>query len=852
MSRLGYRPPLAGFDELRDADGELRPGWELLTHPAALAELADPVAVRTELDRLLADDGVTYRPTLAPTLIDAEDGVTAPVAEAVAWQLDPVPMVLDGREWAGLEAGLTQRAELLDAVLADLYGEQRLLAEGVLPPALVYAHQEYLRTLVGLDREAHRLFLLATDLGRDADGVWTVLGDRTEAPSGAGYAMQNRRSLSRALPSLYHHSRLRRLTPFFHQMRIALVAAAPTTVEDPRVVLLSPGTHAETAFDQASLASQLGFPLVEGNDLVVSDGRVWLRTMERLEPVDVIFRHVGARASDPLELAAGSRLGAAGLSEVVRRGNVSVVNGLGAGVLENPGLQPFWAEACRVLLSEPLRLPGVRTVWGGAEDGRRELLAGLDRLLVRPLSPQAGRGVLGAGLSTSERDELRRRIEARPHQFVGQEVLPLSSVPAAEPSGLGPQQVALRLFAIRHGTGYEVMPGALGQLAAPGSPHPTLIEPGLAGGLTKDVWIVSGEDAAGGVGEHTLGEERIFHPAGQGAVAMVPRVLDDLYWFGRYAERAEDLLRLVLATRAMAVETDLEHRPDGVVHQLLRAITHVSASYPGAVGEDLEPMTELRDIVVNRLRRGSVARSVAQLTHCGEGVRDQLSADVWIVLGGIERALVTLRLARFDSGAQLADTSERVLSGLLALSGITAENMVRDAGWQLLECGRGVERALQLVTLLRHTCVPAHRPAVEQQMIETALTAAESVVTFRRRHGGRAQVDSVLQLLVSDVSNPRSVAFQLRRVQTALTQLPGDAPGSRPQRLLADLREQTDGLELDPWRRLGDDGVREGLDQTLRDLQLQLKTLGGAIAEQYLRKPLVPQPLTAQRPAGAR
>lgn len=848
MTQLDYQPLAGTYDEVHAPDGSIRPGWEVLTDGEGSAELARPGQVRQVLDRLLADDGVTYRPTRAPTLIDADEGAPQPVADAVAWQLDPVPMVLDQREWVGLEAGLTQRAELLDAVLDDVYGEQRLLAEGVLPPEVVFAHQEYLRTLVGTGPDTHRLFLLATDVGRAADGSWLVLGDRTEAPSGAGYAMQNRRVLSRALPGLYHHSGLRRLTPFFHQLRVALVEAAPTTVEDPRVVVLSPGARAESAFDQASLASQLGFPLVEGNDLVVSEGRVWLRTMERLEPVDVVFRHVGARWSDPLELATGSRLGAAGLTEVVRQQHVSVVNSLGSGVLENPGLMPFLAGACSLLLAEPLRLPGVETVWGGTEQGRRRLLQGLDGFLVRPISPGAGRGVVGARLSAAERDELRRRIEARPHQYVGQEVLGLSSVPTAAADGLEARSVAVRVFAIRSGTSYEVMPGGLGQVAgADGTPH-ALADAPLAGGLTKDVWVVSGDDAPT---ERSAAEERIFHTAGAGAVAVVPRALDDLYWFGRYAERAEDLLRLVLATRSVAVETDLEQRPGGAVHQLLRAITHLSATYPGFVGEVEDPMAELRDIVLNRLRRGSVARSVAQLTHCGEGVRDQLSADVWIVLGGVERALATLRLARFDSGGQLADTAERVLAGLLALSGITAENMVRDAGWQLLECGRGLERALQLVTLLRHTCVRTSAPAVERLVIETTLTAAESVVTFRRRHGGRPRVDSVLALLVTDVTNPRSVAFQLRRVRDALATLPGGGAGSRPQRLIEDLLEVMAGVDLAVACEVGADGTRPGLEAWLGEQQRLLKTLALAVGDQYLTQPLTPQPMGLVSGGGA-
>lgn len=841
-----HHAPGGVFDEVRDLDGQVRPGWDVLVDAETSAELADLAGVRGTIDRLLADDGVTFRPTSVASLVDVEDVEPIPINESQPWRLDPVPMALDAREWSALETGLTQRAELLQLVLADLYGPQRLLAEGLLPPEVVFSHQEFLRPLIGLEH-AHRLFMLACDLGRAPDGQWQVLADRTEAPAGAGYAMQNRRVLSRALPSLYHRSALQRLTPFFHQMRIALVDAAPTTVEDPRVVVLSPGTHAETAFDQAFLAGQLGFPLVEGSDLEVAEDRVWLRTVDRLEPVDVIFRHVPARWADPLELRSGSRLGVTGLTQVARQGNVTVVNSLGSGVLENPALMPYLPRISQLLLNEPLRLPGVESWWGGEPEGRRRLLGDLDQLVIRPVSPRTGRGVLGSMLSSGEREELQRRIEAEPHAFVAQQMLDLSAVPVASAdASLGSAPVTLRQFAIRNAESYTVLPGGLAQTV---DRHPgrSLADNHLNGSLTKDVWVI---DADGAGPERTLGEERIFvGPAGR-SIAMVPRVLDDLYWLGRYAERGEDLLRLVLATRSVAVEADPGRGAEALEH-LLAAITHVSATYPGFLGgASPDPMAELRDLVLNRVRRGSVARSIAQLTHCAEGVRDQLSGDVWIVLAGVDRALATLRLARFDSGAQLADTSERVLSGLLALSGITAENMVRDPGWYLLECGRGIERASQVLTLLRHT-ITGTRPGAERplsaraegQVIDAALTAAESVVTFRRRHGGRAQVRSVVELLLTDPTNPRSVLFQLGRVSRALAELPGANPASRPQRVIDDLVGRLAEMDAVAISGSDADGRRRQLWELLGELQGLLKTLNEAIDQQYLRRPLVPQPL---------
>jgi uncharacterized circularly permuted ATP-grasp superfamily protein len=320
------------FDEFAGPDGVVRDGWSSLADGLLGLDAEDLAYASREVARLLEDDNVTYTPSPASSvsIADPPDKLPPSLAEPQPWRLDPLPLILDDREWSGLEAGVVQRAELLDAILGDLYGARRLLARRALPAAAVLDHEEYLRNVVGIESlVGQRLFMIAADLGRDPSGQWKVISDRTQAPSGAGFAMQNRRVISRVLPELYHQANLHRLTPFFSAMRLALVDAAPSTVEDPRVVVLSPGTHSETAFDQAFVASLLGFPLLEGRDLTVRDGRVWMRVLGRLEQVDVILRRVDSTWMDALELRPGSRLGVTGLLECVRQGTVSVVNDIG-------------------------------------------------------------------------------------------------------------------------------------------------------------------------------------------------------------------------------------------------------------------------------------------------------------------------------------------------------------------------------------------------------------------------------------------------------------------------------------------------------------------------------------------
>ena len=836
------------FDELAAADGSARAGWSTLLDQLSALQPADLVRAQREVARLLEDDNVTYTPSPASTLsiADRPDAVPPPLTEPQPWRLDPLPLILDDREWASLEAGVVQRAELLDAILADLYGARRLLARQAIPAAAVLDHDEYLRPVVGVEAMAgQRLVITAADLGRDATGQWKVISDRTQAPSGAGFAMQNRRVVSRVLPEIYQSANLYRLTPFFSALRLALVDAAPSNVEDPRVVVLSPGTHSETAFDQAFVASLLGFPLLEGSDLTVRDGRVWMRTLGRLEQVDVILRRVDSTWMDALELRPGSRLGVTGLLECVRQGTVSVVNTLGSGVLENPALLPFLPDLCDRLLGEPLRLPSVETWWCGEEKSLRHVLANLDRIVVRPISRGNGRSVLGAALTVEQRERLTARLMATPHRFVGQETLSLSSVPTSQADALVRRSLIMRAFAVRSGPSYTAMLGGLARVTDDqgGRRPPLVTDPD--GGLAKDVWVVSREPVTAGrmVASRGRAEDQTgLVTAGSPSVAMVPRVLSDLFWFGRYAERAEDLLRLILATRTVAIETGFDVRPGGPLPDLLEAITHVSTTYPGFVRTGVAIMPEFRALLLDRQRPGAVAQSLGALSQAAAGVRDQLSDDVWMVLADIERALATLAATPYDQGRQLAHAGERVLSGLLALAGITGENMVRDPGWYMLDSGRGLERALQVVALLRVTLTGTRPLEAERLVVDAVLTASESILTFRRRYRGRTGVEAVAELLVTDVSNPRSVAFQLRRMLHDLRALPNTSPTARPMRLLDSLTEKVRITDLAGFAE-SSDGRRPALDAFLAGLQDQLRSLSEAIRDQYHRPAPSPRPL---------
>ncbi len=752
---LDAAPPR--YDEVVDADGSLRPAWRSLA--ASALDLTGPQLrrVRRDIGRFLGDDGVTYR---------------RPGEPRGPWRLDPLPLVLAPQDWAALEVGLAQRAELLNALLVDLQGPRRVLAEGVLPPEVVYAHHGFLRVTARPGTHDDRpLLLTATDLARGPSGDWFVVADRTQAPSGLGYALENRHVISRVLPELYRDAGLHQVGPFLQALRSTLMQAAPGDVADPRVVVLTPGSSSETAFDQAHLASGLGFPLVQGNDLVVRDGAVWMRVFGRLERVDVVLRRVDAAWSDPLELRGDSQLGVPGLLEAVRRGSVRVVNGLGAGVLENPGLLPFMSRLCEVLLDEPLRLPSVTTHWLGDPAAAALVREDLDAFTVRTIDRSAELDGLDA-------DAVLARIDAAPHRFAAQALPTWSQAPRLEGEAVRPRSVALRTFTLRYGSSYRPLLGGLASV--------------LEGGRSvssKDVWVLkeSPDDPDQGLAE-------IMPVTRTGSeTPLVPRVLEDLYWFGRYAERAEDTLRLLLVAHALA--EDYRGRPysaGGVALRVLRsALQHlVPGPYDATDGSAVD--ADLRSVLLEVERPGSVAQSFAALRAAAEGVRDQLSVDVFRAFGATERAAALLSTR--DHSLQVTESAERMLTGLLALHGATA-SMVHDDGWQVLEAGRSLERCLQVVVLLRRAVTVRRGIDVDRLLHHGVLTATESAVTHRRRYRGFVRVATLVELLLADPANPRSLRFNLEALRRHVAALPGSTGSTRPERLLDDLAEELDRVD---------------------------------------------------------
>ncbi len=798
----GPARPAVGFDEMHGPDGRARPHWAGMHDLLADMDVRAARRLRREVARQLEVDGVTYH--------------VPGTGERLAWQLDPLPLLISGEDWAVIEAGIVQRAELLNLVLADLYGPRILLADGLIPPELVWDHPGFIRAVDGLRLPGPKqLFTYAGDLVRDVDGTLMVVGDRTQAPSGAAYALQNRLVTSRVLSGLHRASHVQRLAPYFRALRTGLQTVAPPGVRLPRTVVLSPGSRNETAFEHALLAARLGLSLVEGSDLRVADGKVWLRSLGHPEPVDVIIRRLDAEWCDPLELRGDSLLGVPGLVEAVRRGSVAVVNTLGSGVLENPALQAFLPEIAQRLLGQHLRLRGVPTRWMGRPEDRREVLAHPEEWLFKPIARTAGEDntLVWATLDEPAQHALRARILANPRRWVAQAPVRSSLAPTLTDEGVAQRATILRAFAVTDGEGYAVMPGGLTRVA----PDDGLVIANHQGAWSKDTWVL-GDRPEPMVG---FWSESLPSVAVTPDAVMPSRAAENLYWLGRYAERAEGVARLLREIEARRTEFHESGDQAGrdCITALLKALTQVTTTYPGFVGAGadqriLAPDAELQRVAGDSTVPGTLAHAIRNLLDTVDTVRDQLSNDTWLVVVDLQRRLDA------PDAASTTDVG-RVLHGLLSIQGLAAENMIRDSGWRFMDAGRRIERGLQVLALLRATTTHLREPSAGGLVAESVLRVAESIITYRRRYRSQARVSTLLDLLLLDPDNPRSLTYQFDRLTEDLRELPGHPGAGRVSAAERPVLEASTALRVADTDHLADQhvgSVREELDSFLSHL----------------------------------
>ncbi|WP_172292227.1 circularly permuted type 2 ATP-grasp protein [Pseudoruegeria sp. HB172150] len=747
-----YRKIPGVADELLDGEGELRPVWtSFLTELAALSpeELA---LAQTRGSQYLHDAGVFFRHYGPDDSAERE------------WPLSHLPLLIDTREWQQIEAGLVERADLLERVMADFYGSGNLVTQGVVPPELLAGNPEWLRPMVGVrPRSGHFLHFLAFDIGRGPDNKWWVLCDRTQAPSGAGFALETRMATARSFAGIMSRSNVTRLARFFRQFRDALLDLRGK--DGSRVSILTPGPLNDTYFEHAYIARYLGFLLVQGEDLVVHNGRLMVHTVGGPQPVSVLWRRLDSGWMDPLELEETSQIGTPGLLGALRAGTVDMVNAVGSGALEIRALMAFMPRIAEHLNGNPLSMPNIATWWCGGPAARDYVKANLDRMTVDQamatgLPFEHGAKVVIGGKTADGADVNPAWIDQEAGTLAAQEIVSLSTAPALEDGRLVARPMSLRVFLARTPDGWQVMPGGFARIGNSDESADIAMQ---QGGAVSDVWVVSDKPPTA----ETLLKQQAPDQSRRQMVALPSRAADNLFWLGRYTERAEQKIRMLRGYHLRLAETGRADLP----------LSEYLAEYLDILGMDAaEP---LPDAMLEDVR--------AAIRSAGR-IRDRFSVDGWNALADLQRTMERMapRLTAGDDAARAMSVYLRKISGF---TGLVHENMYRFTGWRFLSLGRAMERAWATANFVTSFTAPD----APEGSYDLAIEAGDSIMTHRRRFVAATGRETVIDLLLLDGMNPRSVLYQLRAIHEHLDTVGPPEHGPRMTPILRHvLRLETD------------------------------------------------------------
>ncbi len=803
-----------------------------------------------ELDRrwkkarqIMHEHGVAYN------IFSEQKGMERP------WELDPVPFPVSTETWNFLEKGVRQRTRLLSAVYADIYGSQTLIRNNHLPPELFFANPRFLRQCHGLYREDRlKLHFHATNLCRFSDGQWRVVSDRTQTHSGAGYALENRIILSRILPRMFHSGKVLRLAPFFKGLNHSLMKISGLEKREPFIVMLSPGPSSSTYFEHVFLSRYLGFTLVESSDLTVRNDTVFLKTLGGLHPVDVILRQIEDSFCDPLVYGTTSLMGVPGLMQAVRSGNVAVCNPLGSGVLETPGLIPFLPGLCRMLLSEDLIIQDLPASWCGQPDPLNNVLAGIfdGNIPMIILSAFAGSDIPPVDtrvLSHEKISVLVEKIKAAPYAYLVRYPMTPCILPVWDNGSLKNSWAAIRMFSTamvgltgKAGTGIPaapqdrvfVMPGALTRIAD--DPMAFVLGTGKEHG-SKDTWCFSHEMVEHKSMMFHFTEPLEIHRGGD----LPSRVADNMLWLGRYVERTEGMLRVI---RSVLSRLNSETRLDqiGEIPFLLRTMANLeiistTLAEPGAAYNMRILETEILDSMFSTGRPGSITSSIQNVKQAAVSVRDRLSNDSWHILGRMEKELIQFSPHRQNQISEAQELLNEMILTISAFAGLALESMTRSMGWRFMDMGRRIERAGYMITLLKSLVDSSTRP--ESHELEALLEVADSTITYHTRYRTTFHMEPVVDLLLLDELNPRSVGFQMAALFDHVETLPRSTPRpfrTREEKITLDLTTQLRLTDIRELMEMTQKGDVPKLKHLLELLDSGIKNLADQITQHYLSR----------------
>ena len=748
----------SSFDEMFDTQCNVKPHWNEIKNGLDNAGIKQLEQKQLEIDWRLEDNGVTY------------NIYNDPEGNNRRWNLDPIPLVLTSAEWEEISKGLKQRAKLLNLIFKDLYTEQKLIKEGIIPAEIIFAHKSFTPEIFNFENiDYYSMRFYATDISRGPDGKFWVINDRTQSPSGLGYAIENRLTMNSISDDLYPNVEILKMAEFIEGFKTMLKSLCSSNQDNPLIALLTPGPLNETYFEHSYISSFLDLTLVQGEDLLVKNNQLWLKSLNGLRKVDTLIRRVDSQYCDPLELRNDSQLGVAGLVNVLREDNLSMINPIGIGILENIGLNPFMKNIAKYLLDEELILPQIATWWCGQKKELDFVIENIKNLIIKKIDRTDNIEIHFAHkLNDIELNKLIEKIKSNPHYYVGQEIIDFSTSPSFTKGKIEPRNTVIRAFSYLDGNEYQVMPGGLIRVSPS---KDSLVVSNQKGGTSKDLWILGkSEDFKG----NNIFKNRAFIDSRLENIST--KRAENLFWLGRYLTRAITTARMVrfnLKSMLNLNRYDDNANSKKTNKILNNALTHLTMTYPGFLNEELNsPLKEIVSLIMDKNRIGTLSFTLSMLSNLNANVKNLLTMEAWRIYEKMQKEWNNYSKREIFTYKDHINELDRLLIYLMAYRELIDESMFKEQGLILYDIGSKIEISQLLISKLRSLLTLKLDKLIEYDVLDSMLNSYESYNSYRAYYKSSLDLENVLDFLLFNTKYPKSLIYIITQLLNDLKELP--------------------------------------------------------------------------------